>query len=387
MKGRQWIIVITVLALLLGLIDWYFIRPLSTVKPVNESSFDEPLFADAEGFGSVTKPRQFSFPRDHGAHPRYRTEWWYFTGNLATKTGRKFGYELTFFRFALTADTAHPGSAWRSNQMYMAHLALTDVEDDQFYADERFSRAGNNLAGARTEPFRVWLYDWSAASENRAFFPLRLKARNNEFSIDLILNQQKPFVLQGHQGLSQKSKEPGNASYYYSNTRMPTTGTIRNKGKSFGVTGNSWMDREWSTSALSKEQVGWDWFALQLSDSSDIMFYQFRRRDGQPDTNGSGALFLEDGAKIPLNRDEVTITVLDHWTSPHTTAVYPSRWRLSIPSRGLELEIIPLINDQELNLRYDYWEGAVAIKGTRKGQTISGQGYVELTGYGETVVR
>ena len=261
------------------------------------------------------------------------------------------------------------------------------MEGKQFHADERFSRAGNDLAGAQTGPFRVWLYDLSASSENEGLFPIRLKAHSNEVSINLLLNKQKPFVLQGRQGLSQKSSEPGNASYYYSNTRLPTAGTIRIRGKSFKVAGNSWMDREWSTSALAKEQIGWDWFALQLSDQTEIMFYQFRRRDGQQEANSSGAMFLEDGTKISLKLEEVTIDILDHWTSSHSEITYPSRWLMTIPSQELELDIIPQINDQELNLRYRYWEGAVSIKGTKKGKAISGLGYVELTGYGEEIVQ
>jgi len=263
----------------------------------------------------------------------------------------------------------------------MAHLALTDVKGNRFYTDERFSRAGNELAGAAGNKYQVWLYDWSATAEDKADFPLRLRAKSDEFAIDLLLNTQKSLVLQGEQGLSRKSAEPGNASYYYSYTRLPTLGTLSIAGVNHSVTGNSWMDREWSTSALSKEQSGWDWFALQFSDNSELMFFQLRRKDGQQDSNSAGSVVLADGTKVPLQMQDVTIKTLDTWRSPHSKINYPSQWRLSVPSQKLEVDIVPLINDQELNVSYRYWEGAVSITGTKDGKAISGQGYVELTGY------
>jgi predicted secreted hydrolase len=346
-----------------------------------DTSFTDLLSEGDADFARALKPRQFSFPADHGAHDSYRTEWWYFTGNLENPEGRKFGYELTFFRFALSAKPHSSRSAWRNNQLYMAHLTLTDVKENRFYTNERLSRAGNELAGAADNKYRVWLYDWSATAEGKADFPLRLRAKSNGFAIDLLLNTQKSPVLQGEQGLSQKSAEPGNASYYYSYTRLPTQGTLTIGGINHPVTGNSWMDREWSTSSLSKEQSGWDWFALQFSDNSELMFYQLRRKDGRQDNNSAGSFVLPDSTKVPLKMQDVTIKVLDTWRSPHSRINYPSQWRLSVPSQGLEADIVPLINDQELNVSFRYWEGAVRINGTKNGKAISGQGYVELTGY------
>jgi predicted secreted hydrolase len=362
-------------------ITWVTDRFFSNTLAKKDDAFSHVLSKDDKGFARALTPKKFSFPTDHGAHNPYRSEWWYFTGNLKNPQGRQFGYELTFFRFALNAEIPESKSAWRSNQIYMAHLTLTDVEKGRFYTDERFSRAGNDLAGASTKKYQVWLYDWSAKTEGKADFPLRLQAKADDFAIDLLLTSQKPYVLQGDQGLSQKSPKPGNASYYYSYPRLETKGAITVAGEQFSVLGASWMDREWSTSALSEEQSGWDWFALQLSDNSELMFYQLRRKDGQRDSNSSGSFVLADSTKISLKEQDVTIKNLDNWKSPHSKITYPSRWHLVVPAQNLDIEVVPLLNDQELNVSYRYWEGAVSVKGTKNGKPISGQGYVELAGY------
>ncbi len=374
------LLIALVIAVLSLLMDFPYRDPAS-IEPAGEDSFGDTLSADDKGFERAYTPRSFSFPRDFGAHERYQKEWWYFTGNLQTAKGRKFGYELTFFRYALASDRPVSKSTWRTNQLYMAHMALTDVEGERFYADERFSRAGNGLAGAQSDRYHVWLYDWLAEGQIDDEFTVRLSARNREMAINLHLQTQHAPVLQGDKGLSQKSPAPGNASYYYSYTRLATSGTVAVNGKLFDVNGESWMDREWSTSALSKEQSGWDWFALQLDDHSELMLFRFRRKDGQPDLNSAGSLFLADRTQIPLAHRDVVIEVLDHWTSPHSKITYPARWRLSVPSRALQLEIVPLIHDQELNLSYRYWEGAVSVRGLLNGKVIGGKGYVELTGY------
>jgi len=346
------------------------------------SSFDESLAAeDNQGFERVYQPRRFVFPEDFGSHDNFRLEWWYFTGNIQNRQGRKFGYELTFFRFALAPEKTPFISKWRSRQLYMAHFALTDVKAEKFYSDERVSRAARGLAGAKQDSYHVWLYDWSAAAVGREGFPLRLQANNSDTAIDLILTPEKPLMPQGRDGLSQKSQEPGNASYYYSATRLATIETIRVKNQRFSVTGNSWMDREWSTSALAPEQQGWDWFALQLSDGSELMFYQFRRKDGLLNSNSAGAIFPVDGRKKPLTAKDVQISVLDTWKSPHSVVSYPSGWAISVAGQKLKLKVIPLLNDQELNLRYRYWEGAVSVSGMSNAKPVTGQGYVELTGY------
>ena len=362
-------------------LGWLFLQQ-ATIKPsAPKSTSDSLLAADNKLYARVLQPRTFVFPQDHGAHPEYHIEWWYFTGNLHTATERKFGYELTFFRFALTPEQQKTASKWRDKQMYMAHFALTDVATKQFYFAERFSRAGNNLAGAATDKYHVWLHDWQAVAIDESSSAIHLEAKLDDFAISLQLKPDKQIALQGLDGFSQKNAQAGNASYYYSYTRMATTGSIRVGQQSFAVNGSSWMDREWSSAALSPDQVGWDWFALQLSNASELMFYRFRRKDGRKDVNNAGAIFNADDAKISLNFSDVAIKVLDHWQSPHTNITYPSKWHLSIPGLGLELDVTPLISDQELNVRYRYWEGAVSVTGKKYDQDINGQGYVELTGY------
>lgn len=336
---------------------------------------------DHDGFARATQPRTFEFPRDHGPHPAFKTEWWYYTGNLHTAAGRRFGYQLTFFRNALQPEPTPRQSAWASNQIYLAHFALSDQDKNDFYYSERFSRDGLGLAGATAEPFHVWLEDWSAGGTADASLPMELRADNGEVAIELQLDSSKPFALQGQQGLSQKSQEPGNASYYYSLTRIATSGEIRIGGSSYQVSGSSWLDREWSTSALGPDQAGWDWFSLQFDDDTELMYYQLRLKDGQPDPLSSGVLVGEKGKTTSLTAADVKIDVLDHWTSPHSCGRYPARWRLQVPAAGLDLKIVPLLADQELQTSIRYWEGAVFIQGTRGKQPVQGYGYVELTGY------
>ena len=338
---------------------------------------------DYSDFARVLEPREFSFPEDHGPHPEYAIEWWYFTGNLDSGRSRHFGFELTFFRIALGPEPRDRGSDWATSQLYMGHFALTDVEDDRFYSFERFSRQALDLAGAtfsEDQTFRVWLETWSAELDGAAKPIVRLRAREENIAIDLTLESAKPLTLQGDGGYSQKGAAPGNASYYYSITRMPTTGTLTIGQQSFNVEGTSWMDREWSTSALADDQVGWDWFALQLSDGRDVMFYQLRLQDGGIDPHSSGAVIAADGSMLPLASDDVQIQVLDHWRSPRGGS-YPSRWRVIIPAAAVDLVITPYIKNQELNASVRYWEGAVRLSGTSYGQPISGSGYVEMTGY------
>jgi predicted secreted hydrolase len=344
--------------------------------------------AGSEGYARAFQPREFRFPEDHGPHPEFRTEWWYWTGNLETADGRAFGYQLTLFRNALAPREAERSSGWGARQVYMGHFALSDIGAGRFHAFERFSREALGLAGAQAQPFRVWLEGWEAKAPEGGVFPLRLTARgDNGAALELVLEEGKPPVLQGERGLSQKSAEPGNASYYYSLTRMPSRGTVTVEGRSYEVTGTSWMDREWSTSALGKEQVGWDWFALQLSDGSELMYYQLRLKDGSADPFSAGSFVPPQGAPVRLTRDEVRLEVLDTWKSPHGGTTYPSRWRLSVPSQQLQIDITPAQADQELLVSVRYWEGAVRLQGTRAGQPFSGRGYVELTGYGDTPER
>ena len=336
---------------------------------------------DDAGFAKAIEPRRFQFPADHGPHPEYRNEWWYVTGNLDDENGRRFGFELTIFRFGLTPSAPEPDSRWRSNQVFIAHLALTDAAREQFLVAERYSRGAMGLAGARAEPFRVWIDDWQIAAAPSGD-GWRLQASEDDLALDLRLVPQRPPVLNGVDGLSQKSAETGNASYYYSITRMKTEGALRVGGDEFEVSGLSWLDREWSSSALAADQQGWDWFALQLSDGSDLMFYSIRRKDGSQDPHSAGTLVGSDGSVTYVDSDSLTIDVTGSWQSPDGST-YPARWRLSLPDRGLNLLIEPVMDDQELYTTVRYWEGAVDVKGDRDGQPIEGRGYVELTGYAE----
>jgi len=239
------------------------------------------------------------------------------------------------------------------------------------------------LAGAQGAPFRVWLEDWAADGSGPGALPMRLRASQDGVAIDLALEGGKPLVLQGDRGLSQKGQKPGDASYYYSLTRMPTHGTVRVGGAAFEVAGLSWMDREWSTDALGAAAAGWDWFALQLDDGRDVMLYLLRRRDGSVDPFSAGTLVGADGAVTTLAAGDVRVEATAHWTSPRSRVRYPARWRLSVPSAALALDVTPRQSDQELNVGTRYWEGAVAITGSAGQQRIAGQGYVELVGYGE----
>jgi predicted secreted hydrolase len=341
---------------------------------------------DLAGFARALAPRPFVFPADFGPHPEFRTEWWYYTGNLETSAGRHVGFQLTFFRVALAPPqraAVERASAWSATQLYLAHFALTDTAGRRFHAWSRLDREALGLAGSRAYPFRVWLDDWSAESLAAGGLPVRLRAAEGEVAIDLVLESDKPAVLQGDRGLSQKGSEPGNASYYYSLTRMRARGTVRVGAESLEVSGLAWMDREWSTSALGPDLVGWDWLALQLDDGRDVMVYQLRRRDGTQDAHSAGSLVAADGATRPLAREDARLEELDHWTSPRSHVRYPSRWRLTIPGADLRLEITPRLPDQELIVGTRYWEGAVRVEGRSAGRPISGRGYVELVGYGE----
>jgi predicted secreted hydrolase len=260
----------------------------------------------------------------------------------------------------------------------MAHFALTDATGQAFYDFERFSRGAAGLAGAQASPFRVWLENWSMTGTDTDAFPMRLRAAEGEVGIDVTLRPAKPPVYQGDRGLSQKGPGAGNASYYYSYTRLATNGTVRLGPDTLQVTGQSWLDREWSTSALGEDQVGWDWFALQFEDGRDLMYYQLRNRDGRPSRFSEGVLVGPDGAKTAVTREDVSLEVRDTWTTPDGQRTYPVSWRLRVPDKNLDLRVEAVMNDQELDASVRYWEGAVRIEGT-----ATGRGYVEMTGYGD----
>lgn len=338
---------------------------------------------DVSGFARAFEPRPFEFPRDHGPHPEFQTEWWYYTGNLETNDGQAFGFQLTFFRRGLTPGTVQRASSWGTNQVYLAHFALTDVAEGRFEATERFSRGAAGLAGAQADPYHVWLENWSVQALDGE--RVRLRASDDDRAIDLTLTPQKPPIGHGDQGLSPKSAMPGNASYYYSFTRLVAEGDISRGDERLPVRGSAWMDHEYSTSALAPDQVGWDWLSLQLDNGWDVMYFQLRRADGSIEPVSSGSLVAPDGTVTPIRRDDVALEVLDTWTSPHSGARYPSRWRVQLPAANLDLIVEPLIADQELNVSFIYWEGAVRVTGTQAGSPVTGRGYIELTGYAHSM--
>ncbi|MDR3576235.1 MAG: lipocalin-like domain-containing protein [Anaerolineaceae bacterium] len=340
-----------------------------------------PTLATSD-FEKAIGPRDFVFPLDHGAHPNFQTEWWYYTGNLEGPKGQHFGYELTFFRRALQppSDRLARSSDWATQQVYMAHFTLTDVSNGSFRYFEQLSRGAAGLAGALGQPeFSVWLNNWSVQQISSDEY--HLQSAQQDIRLDLMLKDLKGPILEGNHGYSQKGAEPGNASYYYSETRLQTQGTLAVGGQNYLVNGFSWMDHEFSTSALPAYEVGWDWYALQLSDGSEVMMYALRHSNGSQDPFSSGIIIHPDGTTQLLKPSDFMITHAGTWRSPHSGAVYPSDWTIKIPSEQLTLQVQPYLADQELNVTFIYWEGAVKVSGIKAATAVSGSGYVELTGY------
>lgn len=375
--------------LLIGLI---FLGAVALLVVLAGSNILQPQFSGSEssliaeietpiGFQRAEGPREWSFPNDFGPHPDYQTEWWYYTGNLESEGGERFGYQMTIFRRAVLPelDRAERESSWATEQIYMGHFAISDVRSGEHYAFERFMRGAAGLAGAQAEPYRVWLENWQI--EEIAEGQYRLAAKQDEIALDIILKDLKGPILHGDGGYSQKGPEAGDASHYYSQTRLETSGNLQTPQGNYRVSGLSWKDHEFSTSALSAGQVGWDWFSIQLDDGSELMVFQIRRNDGSVDPFSSGTWIRPNGELIHLEQNDFDILVEDWWISPNSGAEYPSQWTINIARLDSSLAIAPLLADQEMNLSYDYWEGAVEIGGTVRGVSVSGSGYVELTGY------
>jgi len=326
------------------------------------------------------------FPKDHASHDEYQTEWWYLTGNLKATDGQEFGYQLTFFRRGIQPMEVQyeRTSDWATEHIYLAHFTITNVEQNEFAFSERYSRGAAGLAGTKSTPFvEIWLEDWQLTQLDENTF--QLNAREGDRGLNLILDDVKNPVLQGENGYSQKGEGLGNASIYYSLPRLLTQGQLTWQGQLFEVEGMSWMDHEFSTSALGQQQIGWDWFAIHLSNGIDLMVYHIRNLDGSIDQFSKGLLVFPDGSTQLLRKEDFSILSIDTWKSPHSGAEYPSEWKISIPDFDLNLTIKPLINDQELNVSFVYWEGAVKAEGVVAGEAVEGQGYVELTGYTQSM--
>ena len=339
--------------------------------------------AAGPGYDVANKPIVFSFPQDHGAHESFKNEWWYFTGNLYDDTGRRFGYQLTFFRIALSPQEISRSSNWATSQAYMAHLAISDVENRKFHAFEKINRESMGLAGFDEDIFRVNVENWYIAAQDDGTFPWRLYGVKEGIELSLTVEPSKEIILQGENGLSRKSLDGNNASYYYSITRLTTEGYIEINGTMYNVRGLSWLDREWSTSTLSEEQSGWDWFSLQFDNDTDLMYFQLRNKDGSVYPYNEGMIVNPDSSTIRLKTGDVKLKIRRYWQSP-LGGDYPVEWEAEIIPLGRTVILKAVFPEQELALSTRYWEGSINIYDMEDPTSIIGQGYMELTGYAET---
>ena len=343
------------------------------IPSLNEIS---PGFAFADG------SRPLTFPEDFGAHEDFRTEWWYYTGNLDSPEGRHFGFELTIFRVGLLPPTAElpDDSQWYDRSVYFAHFAISDMEAERFYAFERYSRPGPGLAGAQGDPYRVWIEDWNIAETATSVYSLQ--AAQDNIALDLTLVDEMGVVLHGENGYTRGGEALTNAAYYYSQPYLRSTGFVWVDGNQYPVNGLAWKDHEFSSGILDRNQIGWDWFSLQFEDGTALMLYQLRERGGGTSDSSSGTFITKDGASQAVSNSDFEITVQDEWRSPHTGGVYPAAWQIRLDGPSCVLEVRPWMADQEIHFpAVTYWEGAVRLEGTCNGGPARGNGYVELTGY------
>jgi len=344
---------------------------------------------DTTGFRSVTGPCRFSFPDDHGAHPGYRTEWWYYTGNLTAATGARFGFQLTFFRRQLRpsdtrGDWPEPASAWRTNQIYLAHAALTDLSEQRHVMAEKVSREALGMAGAVADAkgTRIFLNEWETVITSTAH---TLRMTDEKFDLSLTLAPTKGPISHGEDGYSRKGAEPEEASCYYSFPRMAATGRVRIAKNSYLVTGQGWMDHEFSTAPLAEGVSGWDWFSIQLDDQRELMMYFLRLATGGLHPASSGTLIGPGGQVEHLTRTDLWAQATRHWTSPATGAIYPLAWEITLPGHAMQLQLTAALDNQEMittgSTGVSYWEGSVTVNGQASGVPVTGRGYMELTGY------
>jgi predicted secreted hydrolase len=340
--------------------------------------------AHGDEWRQATGPWKWAFPRDHGSHPEFRTEWWYFTGNLLGASGEPFGYQLTFFRQGVAQKAGDPGNPWSIRDVYLAHFTLTDVARKKFWYAERLSRKGPGLAHASEQGMDVRLLNWSAKMQGNV---ISLSARHQGMELALQLTPQKPIVFHGDRGLSKKGPAEGQASYYFSYTNLDVRGRIKtpSSDKAFDVSGTSWFDHEYGSNQLAANQVGWDWFSLHLSDGHDLMIYFMRHTDGSVEPTSSGTLVTPSGTGRYLSLSDMSVDVLDRWKSPKSGGEYPARWRIKIKPENIELMVTPFVAAQELvtegSTRITYWEGAVGGTGRSADREVTCEGYVEMTGY------
>jgi predicted secreted hydrolase len=345
--------------------------------------FLQPLAAQ---YRTALPGYRYEFPRDHFNHPGFQTEWWYYTGNLKSVDGRRFGFELTFFRQAVNRDPARVG-AWDLKDLYLAHLALSDLDGGKFYHAERTNRSGPGIAAVDESLGRIWNGNWQIQWHGS---DQELKAVDGRFQLHLTLHSEKPPVIHGENGISQKAEGPGHASHYVSLTRLVTSGVIDLGNKKFEVSGSSWMDHEFFTHLLEPNQIGWDWLSLQLEDHTEVMLFHIRRKDGSIDPHSAGTYVDASGKTTRLRAADFTLQPAGEvWTSPASGASYPIHWKVAIPILSIELEAKTPIESQELTgktgLAPNYWEGAIVLSGRRDRRSLSGVGYLEMTGYDRAV--
>lgn len=329
---------------------------------------------------------QYEFPRDHGNHPDFKTEWWYFTGNLESSDGRPFGYQLTFFRQGvIPPGESTPDSEFVTRDVKFAHFAVSDISRKEFHHFQKLSRGAFGEAGFEESSRLAWIQNWECRITGENSF--RLMAADGNIAIDLTLDSEKPPVIHGADGVSQKAEGTGRASHYYSLTRLATTGTLRIKDEQIAVKGLSWFDHEWATNQLAENQTGWDWLSLQLSDGSELMLFQIRTKDGGRDRFSSGTFIDRSGQSQRISDSDFVLEPTETWTSPDSKAKYPTAWRIRISKLALDLTVEAAFPGQELNSEpFAYWEGSVATSGTRESEKVTGRGYLEMTGYAGRIV-
>jgi predicted secreted hydrolase len=345
--------------------------------------FLQPLLAQ---YRTALPGYRYEFPRDHFNHPDFQTEWWYYTGNLKSANGHRFGFELTFFRQAVSRDLAKT-NAWQVRDLYLAHLALSDLDGGKFYHLERTNRSGPGIADASKSLGRIWNGNWQIQWRGA---DQELDAVEERFQLHLKLHPEKPPVIHGEKGVSQKAEGPGHASHYISLTRIATSGAIELGGQKLEVSGSSWMDHEFFTHQLAADQTGWDWLSLQLTDHTELMLFRIRRADGSIDPYSAGTYVDADGRTTHLRSADFTLLPAGEvWISPLTGARYPVEWKAEIPKLKIELEVKTPLKSQELTGKTawapNYWEGAITLSGRREGKAIGGVGYLEMTGYDHAV--
>ena len=340
------------------------------------------LAVRAQEYAPALSGYHYEFPRDHFNHPEYQTEWWYYTGNLRAKDGHRFGFELTFFRQGLSPTRAT--SPWSLQDLYMAHLALSDVNGGKYYATERLNRTGPGIAGVDAASGVIWNGNWQTKIEENAH---KLRGIGENFSFNLNAIPQKEPIIHGINGVSQKAEGAGHASHYISFTRMKSTGNIQLEGTQYEVEGDTWMDHEFFSDSMNGDEVGWDWLSIQLDDNTELMLYRLRHRDGSVDPYSSGTYVDAQGRPLHLTLHDFDMTPTGTtYKSEKTLGIYPIAWSVGVPELGLQIEVSTPLKNQEFVSRFgpSYWEGAIDVNGRRADKSVRGTGYLEMTGYSDS---